>query len=73
MNIVIWLLVILVKLFLIQSIVIASENHNSLHDVNKKQNQTIHEPNSVRFQRILKRKKRFLLFPPGSALVVIII
>lgn len=28
------------------------------------------EPNGLRFQRILHRKKRFLLFPPGSAIVV---
>lgn len=28
------------------------------------------DSNSVRFQKILRRKKRFLLFPPGSALVV---
>lgn len=28
------------------------------------------QPNGLRFQRILQRKKRFLLFPPGSAIVV---
>lgn len=28
------------------------------------------DSNGVRFQKILRRKKRFLLFPPGSALVV---
>lgn len=33
-------------------------------------NRTINEPNGLRFQRILRRKKRFLLFPPGSAIVV---
>lgn len=33
-------------------------------------NQTNVEPNGLRFQRILHRKKRFLLFPPGSAVTV---
>lgn len=28
------------------------------------------DSNGERFQKILRRKKRFLLFPPGSALVV---
>lgn len=33
-------------------------------------NETEIQPNGVRFQRILQRKKRFLLFPPGAAIVV---
>lgn len=33
-------------------------------------NRTDIEPDGLRFQRILHRKKRFLLFPPGSAIVV---
>lgn len=28
------------------------------------------QPNGLRFQRILQRKRRFLLFPPGAAIVV---
>lgn len=68
MNIVILLSVIFTEVLLIESIL--SEN-NWANDVNK--DYTIHEPNGLRFQRILRRKKRFLLFPPGSAIVVIII
>lgn len=37
---------------------------------NLSKNNTIFEPNGARFQRILRRKKRFLLFPPGAAIVV---
>lgn len=33
-------------------------------------NNTVYEPNGQRFQRILRRKRRFLIFPPGSAIVV---
>lgn len=28
------------------------------------------QPNGLRFQRILQRKRRFLLFPPGAAILV---
>lgn len=35
-------------------------------------NNTLNEPNGLRFQRILQRKKRFLLFPPGASIVVCI-
>lgn len=66
MNILIWLLVIFTEILLIEPI--CSVN-NTIDDVNK--NQTIHEPDGSRFQRILRRKKRFLLFPPGAAIVVI--
>lgn len=65
MNIVILLSVIFTGILLIEPILSVN---NSIHDVNK--NQTIHEPNGLRFQRILRRKRRFLLFPPGSAIVV---
>lgn len=34
------------------------------------ENKTAIDTSGVRFQRILHRKKRFLLFPPGSAIVV---
>lgn len=34
------------------------------------QNQTIVKTNAERFERILHRQRRFLLFPPGSAIVV---
>lgn len=33
---------------------------------NKSINKTEIESNGLRFQRILQRKKRFLLFPPGE-------
>lgn len=66
MNIVIWLSLICVEISVIESVV--SVNNDWTHDV--KQNQTINDPNGVRFQRILRRKRRFLIFPPGSAIVV---
>lgn len=66
MNIVIWLSVICVKMWVIESFV--SVNNNRTDEI--KPNQTNYEPNGVRLQRILKRKRRFLIFPPGSALVV---
>lgn len=37
---------------------------------NKNIGRTSIDPNGMRFQKILRRKKRFLLFPPGSAVVV---
>lgn len=37
---------------------------------NKNIGKTIIDTNIERFQRILRRKKRFLLFPPGAAIVV---
>lgn len=49
---------------------ILSSNNNSITDVDK--NSTINESNGMRFQRILRRKRRFLLFPPGAAIVVCI-
>lgn len=50
---------------------ILSANNNVNTDVHKIS--TENEPNGLRFQRILRRKKRFLLFPPGSAIVVCIL
>lgn len=61
------LLVIFVEFFLIQ-LALSVNNSNWTNDVH--QNHTVNEPNGIRFQRILHRKKRFLIFPPGSAIVV---
>lgn len=67
MNIMILLSIIFVAFFSIQSVV-GLNNINWANDMHK--NHTVNEPNGIRFQRILHRKKRFLLFPPGSAIVV---
>lgn len=67
MSIRILLSVIFVELFLIQS-ALKVNSENWTNDVHK--NRTVNEPNGIRFQRILHRKKRFLIFPPGSAIVV---
>lgn len=66
-SIIIWLSVIFVEFSVIQS-VLSVNNQNWTNDVHK--NHTMNEPNGIRFQRILHRKKRFLIFPPGSAIVV---
>ena len=71
MNIMILLSVIFVEYFLIQS-ALSVNNQNWTNDVIIK-NHTVNEPNGIRLQRILNRKKRFLIFPPGSAIVVSII
>lgn len=70
MNIMILLSVIFVELFSVQS-VLGVNNKNWTNGMHK--NHTVNEPNGIRFQRILHRKKRFLLFPPGSAIVVSVI
>lgn len=67
MNIIILLSIIFVDFFPIQS-VLSANNQNWINDMHK--NSTVNEPNGIRFQRILNRKKRFLIFPPGSAIVV---
>lgn len=71
MNIMILLSVIFVEFFSIQSVLSVNNNKNWSNDMHK--NHTVNEPNGIRFQRILHRKKRFLLFPPGSAIVVSVI
>lgn len=69
MNIItIFVLVISVGFFLIQPSLSANDT-NWTNDVLENHG-TLNEPNGVRFQRILHRKKRFLIFPPGSAIVV---
>lgn len=65
MKIVALISVIFAEIWLIVSIV--SVNIACANGIT---NKTAYEPNGLRFQRILRRKKRFLLFPPGSALVV---
>lgn len=67
MNIIIFLSVIFVEIFSIQS-QLSANNKNWTNDMYNKH--TVNEPNGKRFQRILHRKKRFLIFPPGSAIVV---
>lgn len=68
MNTIINLLsVIFVVIFLIES-TLSVNNKNGTNDVRK--DSTVNDPHGVRFQRILQRKKRFLIFPPGSAIVV---
>lgn len=66
MNITIRLSAILIVISFIESI--DSANNNGIIDANK----TVIDSNGLRFQRILHRKKRFLLFPPGAAIVVCI-
>lgn len=67
MDMMILLSVIFVEFFSIQSVLSVNSKNwtNGMH-----KNRTMNEPNGIRFQRILHRKKRFLLFPPGSAIVV---
>ncbi|XP_031636405.1 formin-like protein 7 [Contarinia nasturtii] len=65
MNIVALISVIFAEILLIESILSADTAWPT--DVNR--NITAFEPNGLRFQRILRRKKRFLLFPPGAAIV----
>lgn len=67
MNIIIFIALIFVEIFSIQSQLNAN-NKNWTNDMYNKH--TVNEPNGIRFQRILHRKKRFLIFPPGSAIVV---
>lgn len=68
MNLALLLSVVVGEILLIEPIFCTS-NHLT-NNVN--QNQTINEPIGLRFQRILRRKRRFLLFPPGAAIVVCI-
>lgn len=55
-------------IFVVIGSVLSVNNKNWTNDVRK--NVTVNELNGIRFQRILQRKKRFLIFPPGSAIVV---
>lgn len=67
MNIITVLLsVIFTKILLIEPISSASDNSRTIAN----ENNTLNVPNGVRFQRILQRKKRFLIFPPGASIVV---
>lgn len=67
MNIITVLLsVIFTKILLIEPILSASDTSRTIAN----ENNTVHVPNGVRFQRILQRKKRFLIFPPGASIVV---
>lgn len=51
--------------------ILLSVSNSSVNSDNYKNiGRTSIDPNGVRFQKILRRKKRFLLFPPGSAVVV---
>ena len=69
MNIVACMLsIIFAEILLIEPIFSANDHLTPTIDAN--QNNTTIEPNGLRFQRILRRKKRFLLFPPGAAVVV---
>lgn len=62
MNIVAYVLsIIFAEILLIEPIFSANDANQDITTI---------EPNGLRFQRILRRKKRFLLFPPGSAVVV---
>lgn len=63
MNITIVLSAILMVFSLIESIY---GTNSGIINANK----TVIDSNGLRFQRILHRKKRFLLFPPGAAIVV---
>lgn len=58
--------VIFTKILLIEPISSASDNSRIITN----ENNTLNVPNGVRFQRILQRKKRFLIFPPGASIVV---
>lgn len=62
-------LIIFSNVLLIEPIFSANDNLST--DLN--QNNTNYERNGLRFQRILRRKRRFLLFPPGAAIVVCVL
>lgn len=67
MQIVIWLLLAYhgAILLSVSNASVDSDDYNG-----KNIERTSIDSNGVRFQKILSRKKRFLLFPPGSAIVV---
>lgn len=64
MQLILWLLMVAYGMV---EIALCSEcNERCGKNIDK----TVIDSNVERFHRILRRKKRFLLFPPGSALVV---
>lgn len=57
-------------LFLVNVFAIVQSLSDQIDKNNDVLNKTVLDSSGTRFQRILHRKKRFLLFPPGSAIVV---